>query len=684
MLDMERQEVMALLENKKGIANTGTDPRRSSSPYTTVPRSPVRSMLDIEEEPASSSKPRAASTQAPMRSMLDVDAPVPRQGPGRSMLGPDNPSPPGSAHARSISPISPGSTGEAIFKTHSGSSHGSHHPRSSSDASFKPVEFGPRASGSRFDRTSEYQFSHILPQGGGGSGLPSSSSTKRLPQSSSSKRLSAGAMTEALRGADLSSLQLPGEGRRNSSITGRLGKNKSKSPHDRWSARSRSPATFSIPLAPGKVMLDDGQVVNISNAYRRLSDANLAFSSGSLSQLPMRKRSDDNGSGRLIKDYLGPDGEQLESSDEDEPLSSDDEDRGRKTAPRVLNPDARGEGSESNSRSRSGGGARGSLSLMAAADEERKYPCFCRMLHRELTPLRLGSKVAAKQSQKYTYRSMLEPEIKITNSSGDTVKHSKGGIHPHTSYDHNPTSATPSVVDSDEEADMDDIKSAQNLSFSMTNILTTAESHRSVRIIYRGDYNKIAQVAEDENQRLRKYLVATDLSDESTHALEWAIGTVLRDGDTLIAIYCVDEEAGIVTGDGALVPDDPKAMKEQAAALHTVANTKTLPAPVSPVTEFRRAARHLRSDSAGGSRTPASSPGPHRGDSHRAIEERYRAIQDMTDRLLKLLRKTRLQVRVIVEVLHCKNPRHLITEVIDLVNPTLVVIGSRGRSALKG
>jgi nucleotide-binding universal stress UspA family protein len=56
----------------------------------------------------------------------------------------------------------------------------------------------------------------------------------------------------------------------------------------------------------------------------------------------------------------------------------------------------------------------------------------------------------------------------------------------------------------------------------------------------------------------------------------------------------------------------------------------------------------------------------------------------MTDKILRLLRKTRLQVRVIVEVLHCKNPRHLITEVIDIINPTLVVIGSRGRSALKG
>ena len=33
-------------------------------------------------------------------------------------------------------------------------------------------------------------------------------------------------------------------------------------------------------------------------------------------------------------------------------------------------------------------------------------------------------------------------------------------------------------MDSDEEADMDDIKRAQKLSFTMTNILETPEAHR--------------------------------------------------------------------------------------------------------------------------------------------------------------------------------------------------------------
>jgi nucleotide-binding universal stress UspA family protein len=281
--------------------------------------------------------------------------------------------------------------------------------------------------------------------------------------------------------------------------------------------------------------------------------------------------------------------------------------------------------------------------------------------------------VAAKQP-KYQYRSLIpEPEIKVTNSSGETMKSSKSVVHPNTSYDQGGGSADAAWGDSDEEADMDDIKRAQNLSFSMTNIQSMPDSHRAIRIIYRGDYNKIAQAAVEEHHRLRKYLVATDLSDESTHALEWAIGTVLRDGDTLIAIYCVDEETGI--SDAGLVPDDPKHMREQAAAL----------ASVSSVSDFKRpSVFHLRGESSTPG-TPSGSPAPHgRGERSKSEEERHRAVKDITDRVLRLLRKTRLQVRVVVEVLHCKNPKHLITEVIDLVSPTLVVIGSRGRSALKG
>ncbi|KAM5375864.1 hypothetical protein ACJZ2D_005786 [Fusarium nematophilum] len=635
MLDMERQEVLALLENRPRPQPSSQERMRSSSPYTT-PRSPVRSMLDID--PPVPSSPR----QAPVRSMLDTTSPPPPK--VRSMLDPDTPpAGPSKLPGTSTTPNSPVATHASLAPATT------LHTRSFSDASSNPVEFGPRAMGNRNDLTAEYQFSDIITHGSG----------QQLPKRNTQggKRQSGGALGEALRGSDLSGLHIPGDRDHRRSLGGRLGGKKSKSPHNRLDSRSRSPG-YTQMLAPGTAMLDDGRIFDISNAYRRLSDANLAFSSGSLATLPMRKRDESqNGSGRMVKDYLSPDGDQLGSSEEDEPFSSDDEDRGRKKAPRSLNPDAKGETADGSSTK----DGRKTLSLLAAAEEERTH--------------------VASQQPKYVYRSLLsEPEIKVTNPSGDNVKPNKHSVHPNTSYDQGPGSTAASIMDSDEEADMDDIKRAQMLAFSMTNVISTPESHRAIRMIYRGEYNKIVQQAEEEHHRLRKYLVATDLSDESTHALEWAIGTVLRDGDTLMAIYCVDEEAGIVS-EGNSIPDDPKAMREQAAAINSVASTKSAAPPMTAVPEFVRAS--IRGDSKAS--TPNTSPAPSsRGERSRAEEDRRRAVRDITERVLRLLRKTSLQVRVIVEVLHCKNPKHLITEVIDLVNPTLVVIGSRGRSALKG
>ncbi|PTB77786.1 hypothetical protein M440DRAFT_1438237 [Trichoderma longibrachiatum ATCC 18648] len=645
MLDMERKEVLALLE------------RGSEAPAP---------MLDIAEEEApassaaSSSNRPAAATQGPVRSMLDVKAP-PSPQLVRSMLDisapvPDSPRRPG----RSSTPSSPlMAPSEPIFR-HQPSSGLGPHPRSRSDAG---VKFAESRRSSRNDPIANYQFSSIMSHSTG----PQAS--LKWSSSRNSKRESGGSLGDALRGSE-SGLQLPTDRGRSPLGGSRIFPNQSKSPQTqnrRWGSRSRSPATFTAPpLPPGKAMLKDGSVVNLNNAYRKLSDANLIQSSGSLAQLPMRKKSAEAGEGRLVKDYVGPNGEHLDSSDEEEDESSDDEDRGRKKSPRSL---IHGTGDNGNSSAGSGSqsGGRQPLSLLAAAEQER-------------------SQVASQQPQ-YQYRSLFdEPEIKVTNASGDTAKATKAnrGVHPVTSYDQGLASATPSIMDSDEEAEMDDIKRAQNLSFTMTNILETPEAHRAIRIIYRGDYTKIVQVAEEENHRLRKYLVATDLSDESTHALEWAIGTVLRDGDTLVAIYCIDEETGIATADASQVPDEPKAIKEQAAAINLMTNTKLVPAQTNLVSEFKRtSAFYLRSDSNAG--TPTGSPAPlYRNDRYKAEQERSRAVQQITDKVLRLLRKTRLQVRVIVEVLHCKNPRHLVTEVIDVINPTLVVIGSRGRSALKG
>lgn len=274
----------------------------------------------------------------------------------------------------------------------------------------------------------------------------------------------------------------------------------------------------------------------------------------------------------------------------------------------------------------------------------------------------------------------------MTSPNGDKARKSnKRSVQPSTSYDQDPPTRAPTP---DPNADQDDqdvtaIKRAQDLQLSSTPIISNPEVHRSVRILYRGEFTSIQQHAMEEHRRLRKYLVAMDLSDESTHALEWAIGTVLRDGDTLIAFYCMDEEASGTVDATSQVPDDPKSMREQAAVVNAMTkSTKPLTSAASPF-HMNRSSMSPRVRAADpGSNTPSPAPS-YRGKS-RLEEERERAVQDVTDRVSKLLRKTQLEVRIIIECIHCKNPKHLITEVIDLVSPTLVILGSRGRSALKG
>ncbi|KIH94198.1 universal stress protein family domain containing protein [Sporothrix brasiliensis 5110] len=709
VMDEERLEVLALLGSRSdrsrrssSIASAG----RSTSPYSNNPRSPMRSPMqsildydDLEAPPETSnasaagasnasrqSSPRPAVQQ--IRSMLDIDPVRPPPVPIRSMLDVDSPPTPTiqPVFSAQSSPTEPKQLPASHHRHNSSGSGGGgsvHHPRSMSDAAGHPVSFGPRAHQGRSDRpdpTANYQFADII------TNRESPILTKRSGMSSShaagpgSKRGTS--MAEVMRGTDVSNLKLPGHslplhGR---SATGGVRSkgpsHKSQSPHNRLGVRTKSPHTGinTRALSPaGAAFLADSQGYDMQNAYRRLSDFNIRRAGGgSLSELPMRGSST-NGSGRLAKDYMSPDGEELlEDSSEDNHSSSSDEEgeRGRKTA-RSFTDEKSPPPSESPVDSRKSG--RQSLSLLAAAEEERIH-------------------VASTQP----YRSLLEPEIVVTNSSGDKVK-AKSGVHPANSFDAS-RSESRTRWDSDNEAEYTDIKSAQKLTLSMTPIMSTPATQRSIRIIYRGDFAKVQKEAgDDEHRRVRKYVVATDLSDESTHALEWAIGTVLRDGDTLVAIYCVDEETGIPGGTDS--QDEPKTTREQAQAVSATTATGRLPethslsalatatassaalSVAAPPASARPSLILRNNDSSALGTGASASPAPQRS---RAEEERHRAVQDITDRIARLLRKTRLQVRVIVEVLHCKTPRHLLTEVIDLVDPTLVILGSRGRSALKG
>ncbi|WPH00358.1 Hypothetical protein R9X50_00318500 [Acrodontium crateriforme] len=261
-----------------------------------------------------------------------------------------------------------------------------------------------------------------------------------------------------------------------------------------------------------------------------------------------------------------------------------------------------------------------------------------------------------------------DPRIKVTPPTA------KRRVHPATAFDAAPSGTSSPLVSDDENRN--ELRAAQKLKLTTSAIHSTPSAHRVIRQIIRGDYERFQHEAEEGHRRQRMYLVATDLSPESEYALEWTIGTVLRDGDTLFAVYAVDEEIGVGGEGGVDIGHGAESVRDTAAiinglpAVNAVPPTSPGPSPLSRATPLTAPTAESRSHSRG----------PHSS----AESERRRAIEDITNRCIHLLRKTRLQVRVVVEVFHCKSPRHMITEVIDFLNPTLVIIGSRGRSAVKG
>jgi hypothetical protein len=278
----------------------------------------------------------------------------------------------------------------------------------------------------------------------------------------------------------------------------------------------------------------------------------------------------------------------------------------------------------------------------------------------------------------------------------------KSRIHPRTAYD--PESAEQSSVDSDEEEQIEDLRQAQHLTMAVSGIRSDPANHRCIRQIIRGNYDEVADEARMGLRRQRMYLVATDLSDEAAYAMEWTVGTVLKDGDTLLAVYAADI--------AELTPEAQGADKNTKLDTSTSTTTSALPSPIEAPNDaieighgadaFKDTAEivrtlsntsdrviirggvstHLRAPSAsdihGRSASPATAASRSASKSREAMlqnqdygqfplaeAERFRATEALTNRCIALLRKTKLQVRIVIDVVHCKSPRHMIVEVVS-------------------
>lgn len=351
-LDEERREVLNLLEGRP--ANHGISGRSPPPPIRTVsPAPPVRSMLDIDYV-----RPRHASIAGINTRITSPPLSAPLTG---SMLNPYSPPPPKLSRSAQTSPVDGASSG--LYRTRSDASTGAGGgPRAGSDTKSKLPY-----SKDQFDMTSTVT-GQVKP--------------KRVTQGGK-KKLSS--MASIIQGQELEPVypSLSGDRGRHNSTAGLMGPHSSRSPSSRLNRRSDSPGTnmlntnsFNPMPLPNKFVSDSGRVIDLSNAYRKLSDANFyksgsALSAQSVQDPAVRARLDSGevlsptGEVRLGKDYYDENDEDaVESSDEGK--TSDDEAWGSRGRRRGRSKKARGEGSQSSS-------PQAAQSLLAAAEEERKW-----------------------------------------------------------------------------------------------------------------------------------------------------------------------------------------------------------------------------------------------------------------------------------------------------------------------
>jgi nucleotide-binding universal stress UspA family protein len=139
-----------------------------------------------------------------------------------------------------------------------------------------------------------------------------------------------------------------------------------------------------------------------------------------------------------------------------------------------------------------------------------------------------------------------------------------------------------------------------------------------------GDPDAVLDVS---GKRMRRYVVLSDLSEESRYAVEWAIGTVARDGDEVFLISVNEDESKV----------DPKSWssKDQQNKM-------------------------------------------------KVQKERQTTALLLVRQVTGLLERTRLNITVTCQAMHAKNARYMLLDVIDFLEPTLVIVGSRGLGQLKG
>lgn len=284
----------------------------------------------------------------------------------------------------------------------------------------------------------------------------------------------------------------------------------------------------------------------------------------------------------------------------------------------------------------------------------------------------------------------VSPEIKVdevdARDEGDQqispsgkFSETKGSIVPRSNY----RAASPAALSAIGNDD-DELRRAKAMELKVSP-LDEKIKDRTVKMIIRGEWESF-QDHEDEQQGYRHeprfYLVCSDLSNEASYALEWTVGTLLKDGDTLLILSAFEDENAAKHKDKDHEEPSLEVRLESAKAAEEANST---------MATLTRQTTNLEGGTKRHSKSPLVGLSDHNRSTSRSSrprtkrdEERIKAVDKIEADFLRYVRKTALQVRCMFEVIHCRSPRHLVLNAIDELEPTLVVVGTRGLSSVKG
>lgn len=249
-------------------------------------------------------------------------------------------------------------------------------------------------------------------------------------------------------------------------------------------------------------------------------------------------------------------------------------------------------------------------------------------------------------------KSLLEPSISITSPTGESMPE-KTDSQPPRNVSQPPSIASVEVEDEDE--DWAAIQKAKRLAINISPV-DSSVANRDCRVILRGDWLGCHKRAEAGRRASRLYLVCSDLSVEASYAMEWVVGTMLRDGDTILAMHAIeDESAGKASEEqrDALTAEGARAGQETADVMETLTRQTTQGGGTSAgLSDKNKYIPATEAQSLTGSVDARKTS--------KKQMERLRAVDSIIENFLKLVRKTPLEVRCTVEVIHCKSPKHLI------------------------